>query len=207
MQKIVFLTAIALLGISLGFIAKAERMQPGQLAPNWMLYSAESKPTLLHDITDQQKTVVMLFWATWCGQCNHLLHELQSLADAYNRDAATQQVGFSEDNEARPAINAKAINQSAATNTSPVTFYILNIWEERDAQAYLAEKGITLPVLVKAESVADRYGIEGVPGLVVVQPDRRIGLYHTVGKPVNQLMAQLKHILPTVEHSPSSTQE
>ena len=51
---------------------------------------------------------------------------------------------------------------------SEVNFYALNIWENGDPAACLADNGYGFHLLLKADEVAETYGIKGTPGLFVV---------------------------------------
>lgn len=58
-----------------------------------------------------------------------------------------------------------------------VRFYALDIWEDGDAVAYFHAHGYHLPLFLAADLVAEDYGIEGTPGIVVVDPaGRRVDL-------------------------------
>ena len=53
-------------------------------------------------------------------------------------------------------------------------FYALNIWEDGDALGYFRAHGYRLPLFLTADLVAEDYGIEGTPGVVVI--DRQMGI-------------------------------
>ena len=55
-----------------------------------------------------------------------------------------------------------------------VRFYALNIWEDGDAVGYFRVHGYHLPLFLTADLVAEEYGIEGTPGVVVI--DRQMGI-------------------------------
>ena len=55
-----------------------------------------------------------------------------------------------------------------------VRFYALNIWEDGDAVGYFRAHGYRLPLFLTADLVAEDYGIEGTPGVVVI--DRQMGI-------------------------------
>lgn len=58
--------------------------------------------------------------------------------------------------------------------SAPVAFYLMNVWEDKDPAEFVAEQDYQLPVIRQAEQVAQRYGIRITPGIVVVDPDKRI---------------------------------
>ena len=80
------------------------------------------------------------------------------------------------------------------------TFYALNIWEDKDPTEYLESRGITLPLLTKAESVAQRYGVGGTPSLIVIDSNRKILLTHQAGE-ISNLHKQIGVFLPTHTNS------
>ncbi|BFM09060.1 TlpA family protein disulfide reductase [Halioxenophilus aromaticivorans] len=56
----------------------------------------------------------------------------------------------------------------------PVKFFALNVWEDGDPVQYLATKAPHLRLLLKAETVAQRYGVVGTPGLFVMDEEKNI---------------------------------
>ncbi|MGE0486459.1 MAG: TlpA disulfide reductase family protein [Gammaproteobacteria bacterium] len=91
------------------------------------------------------RTVLLHFWATWCGPCRDELPALQGLAD--HLDAA------------RFAVVLVAIDETATGD---------------EVARYARELGVTLPVYLAREStVSDRYWQWGVPVSYVI--DRRGG--------------------------------
>lgn len=150
---------------ALVFCSGTHALEVGQKAPNWMLETHQGEPVLLNNLTDQNKAVVMLFWATWCQSSDLLLDTLESLSQLSNK-----------------------------SNNPAVDIYILNMWEELDAQEHLNQKGINLPLLTKAETVAQRYGVSTVPALVLVKPDRTIGLIKS-REPIETQLESLKEAL------------
>ncbi|MGE0485367.1 MAG: TlpA family protein disulfide reductase [Gammaproteobacteria bacterium] len=48
-----------------------------------------------------------------------------------------------------------------------VRFYALNVWEDGDPVAYFREHGYDMTLLLAADLVAEDYGIEGTPGVIV----------------------------------------
>lgn len=92
--------------------------------------------------------------------------------------------------------------QKLAESSDPANtaFYALNLWEDKDPAEHLESLGITLPLLIKAESVAQRYGVGGTPSLIVVDADRKILLTQQAGE-INNLHKQLSALLPTRTHS------
>ena len=57
---------------------------------------------------------------------------------------------------------------------SPVRFYALDVWDEGDPVAYMERHGYTFTLLPLANAVAFRYGVQGTPGLFVLDGDHRV---------------------------------
>lgn len=78
---------------------------------------------------------------------------------------------------------------------SPVTFYLMNVWEDKDPATISEQQNYELPVVRQAEHLARRYGIRITPGVVVISPDKRIHYLRQPGEGVEQVAANLKQIL------------
>lgn len=63
-----------------------------------------------------------------------------------------------------------------------VTVYALNFRDEKDPEAYMAERGFQFVLLPKADAVAEDWGVFGTPGLFIVDSAGRIrfNLYEVV---------------------------
>jgi len=62
----------------------------------------------------------------------------------------------------------------------PVKVFGANCWESGDPVAYMKEKNLTYGLLLKADKVADRYNVTGIPTFYVIGPDGRVA-YAAVG--------------------------
>lgn len=78
----------------------------------------------------------------------------------------------------------------------------LNVWETQDPSAYLGSLGITLTLLPKAESVAQRYQMAGTPSIVVINNQRQV-LYVEQG--ANKDSKLLQSLAPFLNQTPSSS--
>lgn len=56
----------------------------------------------------------------------------------------------------------------------------LNCWEDGDPSAFMKDKGYTYGLLLKADEVASKYGVSGIPAFFVIGKDGRI-LHSAVG--------------------------
>ncbi|WP_317933346.1 TlpA disulfide reductase family protein [Halioxenophilus sp. WMMB6] len=77
----------------------------------------------------------------------------------------------------------------------PVRFYALNVWEDADPQAYLANRGLHLKLLLQAEPVAQRYGVVGTPGLFVMDEEKNILYIRQRGTSNDQVIEAIKTAL------------
>lgn len=82
-----------------------------------------------------------------------------------------------------------------AKGERPIQFYLMNVWEDDDPQAFLQKHQMTLPVLLQAENVAQRYNIRITPGIVVVDPERRIRYVRSPQQGVAEIAAELQKVL------------
>lgn len=55
-----------------------------------------------------------------------------------------------------------------------VVFYAVNLRDTEDAAGFAREVGISYPVLLHGEKVAEAYGVTSIPTLIVISPDGRI---------------------------------
>ncbi len=82
-----------------------------------------------------------------------------------------------------------------AKGDRPVSFYLMNVWEDGDPLEFLRQHEMTLPVMLQAENVAQRYDIKITPGIVVVDADRRIRYVRQPHHGVSQVAADLQKVL------------
>jgi len=82
-----------------------------------------------------------------------------------------------------------------AKGERPISFYLMNVWEDDDPVAFLERYDLELPVLLQAENVALRYDIRITPGVVVVDPERRIRYVRSPNQTVAEVTAELQRVL------------
>jgi thiol-disulfide isomerase/thioredoxin len=105
------------------------------------------------------RVVVLDFWATWCRPCVHALPMLHEVA-AWGQE-----------------------------RNMPLTILAINSWEipnvddndpqkrREQVQRFWERHGFTLPVMMDFDdSVAERYGVQGLPTTIIIRPD---GVIHT----------------------------
>lgn len=86
---------------------------------------------------------------------------------------------------------------------SAVSYYLMNVWDDKDPAVFAQEQDYRLPVIRQAEHVAQRYGIRITPGVVVVGPDKRI---HYLQQPHESVTAVTKTLQNLLKIEPPSSQ-
>ena len=68
------------------------------------------------------------------------------------------------------------------------TFVAMNIWEDSNPLEYMARKGISLPTVLRAESIARNYRITGTPGVIVIGKGHQILFQRRAGQSTEQTL-------------------
>jgi len=159
----------------------------GDIAPSWALMSGPGKFEFLKTWTEEKGkrlrkpmsqpdryVVVLSFFATWCKPCMKELPHLQNLYEKYKNDK----------------IKFFLIDITEATRT-------VKGWEDSPkAGPFLANKGITMPILYDSRGVAkERYGAKTLPRLFVVDKYRTIQLAKTGFDENEDFEAELSAVL------------
>lgn len=93
------------------------------------------------------------------------------------------------------ALLPKIAQLSKQRGETPVAFYVMNVWDDKDPAAFMQEQGYGLSVVRHAEHVAKRYGISITPGVVVVSPEKRIHYLRQPSDSVTNITSHLQKIL------------
>ena len=103
----------------------------------------------LEKLLTEKKAVLLNFWASWCPPCREEIPDLAKLEEKY-KDRSFTVLGVS-------------VNDSRAR-----------------AAAFVPKSGINYPIVVDEDgSVAEQYGIVGIPTSVLVSADKKIiGVYY-----------------------------
>lgn len=124
-------------------------LEVGMEAPEFRLQDAERKSYRFADLQGEKLTV-LVFWATWSGNSQKALHQMQELQQTY----------------AGSGLSVIAINVDRQEVTEAVLTSIRQVAERQQ---------ITLPLLVDhGLRVFNNYGVIAVPSLVVVDAKRVI---------------------------------
>ena len=143
----------------------------GDIAPSWALMSGPGKFEFLKNWTEVKGTrlrkpvtqpnrhvVVLSFFATWCKPCMKELPHLENLSQKYKDEK----------------IKFFLIDITEATRT------VKGLEDSPKAGPFLANRGITMPILFDSRGVAkERYGAKTLPRLFVVDKYRTIQLAKT----------------------------
>ena len=143
-------------------------LKAGDIAPSWALMSGPGKFEFLKTWTEEKgkklrkpmtqpdrHVVVLSFFATWCKPCMKELPHLQNLYEKYEGEK----------------IKFFMIDITEATRT------VRGLEDSPKAGPFLANKGITMPILNDSRGVAKkRYGAKTLPRLYVVDKYRTIRL-------------------------------
>ena len=87
------------------------------------------------------KPTVMVFWATWCAYCKAFMPYLERIQNDYGSDR----------------INVLTINAKEDGSGDPA--------------AYIAALGMQQIAVADGDAIAAAYGVEYIPGLMVIAPD------------------------------------
>tara|TARA_B110000438_G_scaffold243255_1_gene243220 strand:+ start:13995 stop:14564 length:570 start_codon:yes stop_codon:yes gene_type:complete len=143
-------------------------LKAGDIAPSWALMSGPGKFEFLKTWTEEKgkklkkpmtqperHVVVLSFFATWCKPC---MKELPHLENVYQK--------YKDEN-----VKFFLIDITEATRT------VKGFEDMPKAGPFLAEKGITMPILYDSRGVAKkRYGASTLPRLYVIDKYRTIQL-------------------------------
>lgn len=76
-----------------------------------------------------------------------------------------------------------------------VKFYALNVWEDSDPAAYMKKNQLGLELVLEADTVAQRYGVVGTPGLFVMSADKTITYIRQRGTSSDEAISSIKAAL------------
>lgn len=121
----------------------------GKMAPDFTLRTLDDREVSLADFRGK-KTVVVSFWASWCGPCRMEMPVLRSFYQKIHK---------------------------ADSNFEIVTISIDN--NRADAEEYATRAKLPFPVLLDvAGKVAAKYGADSIPSMFIIAPDGKVRSTH-----------------------------
>ena len=76
-----------------------------------------------------------------------------------------------------------------------VNFYAMNVWEDGDPEAYLAEHGYRMALILGADLIAEDFGVHGTPGVIVADGNRHLLYKRERGEKPEDVERALRHAL------------
>jgi peroxiredoxin len=160
MKRLIILAVMMLTTLSLGLYAQtpeeeeldqkyaATLLQPGAEAPDFILNDLGGKPVRLSDF--RGKTVVLIFWASWCPDCRAEVPQLKEMYAAAD-PAKVRFVSVSFDRE------FDTLKQFVAENKLP---------------------GVQLfdSAGKKDSAIGAAYGVQWIPSLYLINPDGQVAV-------------------------------
>jgi thiol-disulfide isomerase/thioredoxin len=117
-------------------------------APDFTLLDLNGNSVSLASL--RGKVVILDFWATWCGPCRKSM----PLLDKFYTDNKPENV----------------------------MVFGVNVWERGGktdkVQPFVTERGFHFPILFGTNDLADAYGVQGIPTLVIIDPQGKIAYRH-----------------------------
>ena len=122
----------------------AYAVKPGDIAPAWEGINIADQTTVNFPQVLEEKPAVMIFWATWCSYCKAFMPYAKDIQAEY-AEQGVQIITF----------NAKERGRG-------------------DPAAYVASLDIPMIAIAEADEIAERYNVNFIPGLMIVDGDGRI---------------------------------
>ncbi len=156
---------------------KLEEMKANETAPDFDLVDLDGKKVKLSEL--KGKTVILDFWATWCGPCRTSFPAMQQLVDYYKPNPDVVFL-FIDTFEGKTGVTTLDKMQAGAKKT-------------------MAEKNFSFHVVSDlGDEVAKKYKVTGIPAKFVIDKNGMIR-YKAVGSGlfsdlVNEMMAMVKSV-------------
>lgn len=137
-------------------------------AANWVIETTDGKTISLNEELQKDRKVVIIFWSTWCRHCHEVLPKLNQLMH---------------------------LMQLSQSSNQAVTFVALNIWEDGDPSAYMQKHGLSIPLALKAESIAAKYGVQSAAEVFVIGENNRLLYRRRSDETASMVIAAVKQHL------------
>jgi thiol-disulfide isomerase/thioredoxin len=142
----------------------------GKIAPAFTLPDLKGNDVSLSSY--KGRPLVVDFWATWCGPCKVEIPWFEKLHDQY-ASQGLEIIGVSTDD---------------LDNDDPAKLFT----EKRDIADFVAKMHMNYPVLLGADAVEDRYGIDAMPTTFFIDRRGKI-VASTIGlAPRDEIEANIK---------------
>jgi peroxiredoxin len=151
-------------GVDLGSLVlhRLALLRVGDVAPNFEVPGLDGKPV---DLADQRGKYVLLdFWATWCAPCREETPFLKAVFDAFGRDRRFVMIGLSLDQE------PDAPRRYVAEQSLGWIQGLLGDWQEA--------------------KLPSQYGVQGIPSILLIDPDGRILAPDLRGPAIKEAVAE-----------------
>ncbi|OGP64265.1 MAG: hypothetical protein A2169_06375 [Deltaproteobacteria bacterium RBG_13_47_9] len=141
-----------------------EKPSVTMLAPNFTLRSLNGEEITLSDF--KGKTVLLDFWATWCGPCREAIPHLIQLYNAY-KDKGFVVVGMS-----------------------------LDKGDIKNVRHFVTSMDIPYPIVIATDDVARSYAVTGLPTTFFIDKEGQIrqkivGFNSTIAREMTDRVAEL----------------
>ena len=167
-------------------VAPVEPSMVGQAAPDFVLDVLDG-PDKLRKVGRLDlvgKVVVLDFWATWCGPCLTELPDIQALIDGYAKD------------QKEVVVVALSIDRSEAGDLKEArTLVEAKLKEMKLTLVAPGANPVGLVALDPLNKVSDRYGVQAIPTVLVIDPKGVVRAVHTGVTPREVLAAEVDALL------------
>lgn len=155
-------------------IATLAKVQPGSAAPDFTATDINGKPFTLSSL--KGKTVILDFWASWCGPCRRSNPHLLALYTKYH-DRGLEIVCVSDD-DSNPAAWRKAVEK----DQTQAFHHVLRGLKIIDRKTFTTDK---------SADISDRYAIHYLPTKYLIASDGNIIGKMADDKQIDQELARI----------------